>query len=101
MKIGEEVRAIIKIFDGINWDAVFAGLRALQVALRQWGEATLRLHSPAYRVALETYASHHLGKRLPGSDKTSRLRKKRVKTIMNWYFEYLQEVHGRAVSEVG
>jgi hypothetical protein len=38
-------------------------------------------------IALRKYANHH--KRLPGSNRTKRLRKKQRKTVMHWYVKNL------------
>jgi hypothetical protein len=42
-----------------------------------------------YAVACKSYLRHH--QRLPGSDRTSRLRKKRLTRVMGWFLQELRK----------
>lgn len=56
-----------------------------------WGR-TLGIHAASlwWTVACLSYLEHH--RRLPGSDRTSRLRRKRRAVVLRWYEKHLGEL---------
>lgn len=64
---------------------VFARVSEQLQALRELN-VLIRGKPIEYDVALAMY--RHFHKRLPGSNRTARLRKKRTTVIMNWYRRY-------------
>lgn len=59
-------------------------------AYREATAVTLaRFIDSIYRMAEREYRRHH--RRLPGSERTARLRKKRRKRVLDWFADYLND----------
>ncbi len=66
-------------------ESQIADLKSAQKAFESFGRAMARLAEMLLKMIEDVYRKFH--RRLPGSDRTARLRKKRRKKLIQWWEE--------------